>query len=148
MPSKPKKENCPYDLRMRISFDVVEGPKRITRFEFDKASVDGAGKAVLDAAMNAISSCPKARLNVTGYTDSTGSATYNQNLSERRKERQAAKEARGDCQIKGDITPEGERLYRRPGEPDYEWAWISEAKGERWFCSVDEAEAAGWRAAE
>ena len=71
-----------------------------------------------------------------------------QNLSERRKERQAAKEARGDCQIKGDITPEGERLYRRPGEPDYEWAWISETKGERWFCSVDEAEAAGWRTAE
>jgi hypothetical protein len=71
-----------------------------------------------------------------------------QNLSRRRKEWQAVKEARGDCQIKGDITSEGERLYRRPGERDYEWAWISEAKGERWFCSVEEAEAAGWRAAE
>ena len=58
------------------------------------------------------------------------------------------KEGPGDCQIKGDIGPEGERLYHRPGERDYEWAWISEAKGERWFCSVDEAEAAGWRPAE
>lgn len=71
-----------------------------------------------------------------------------QNLSQRRKELQAEKEGPGDCQIKGDIGPEGERLYHRPGERDYEWAWISEAKGERWFCSVDEAEAAGWRAAE
>ncbi len=40
------------------------------------------------------------------------------------------------------------RRYHRPGERDYEWVWISEARGERWFCSVDEAEAAGWRAAE
>lgn len=53
-------------------------------FEFDKASVDDVGKAVIDAAMTAISGCPNVRLNVTGYTDSTGSETYNQNLSERR----------------------------------------------------------------
>jgi hypothetical protein len=71
-----------------------------------------------------------------------------QNMSRRIEDLQAAKAARGDCQIKGDITAAGEHLYRRPGERDYEWVWISEAKGERWFCSVDEAEAAGWHAAE
>ena len=71
-----------------------------------------------------------------------------QDLARRREESEAAKEACGDCRIKGDINKDGERLYHRPGEPTYEWAWISEAKGERWFCSVDEAEAAGWRAAE
>ena len=71
-----------------------------------------------------------------------------QNMSKRRKELQAAKEARGDCQIKGDVTSDGERLYHRQGERDYESIWISEAKGERWFCSVDEAEAAGWRPAD
>ena len=71
-----------------------------------------------------------------------------QNMTKRHKELQAAKEARGDCQIKGDIGEDGERLYHRPGEPRYGWVWISEAKGERWFCSVEEAEAAGWRSAE
>ena len=66
-----------------------------------------------------------------------------QNMSRRIKDLQAAKAARGDCQIKGDITSAGEHLYRRPGGRDYEWVWISEVKGERWFCSVDEAEAEG-----
>jgi hypothetical protein len=70
------------------------------------------------------------------------------NISRRAKELQAAKDARGDCQIKGDITDTGERRYFRPGDRSYQWVWISEAKGERWFCSVDEAEAAGWRAGE
>ena len=70
------------------------------------------------------------------------------NMTKRYKELQAAKEARGDCQIKGDIAEGGARLYHRPGEPRYGWVWISEAEGERWFCSVEEAEAAGWRAAE
>ncbi len=71
-----------------------------------------------------------------------------QNITRRAKELQAEKEARGDCQIKGDITDTGERLYLRPGDRSYEGVWITEATGERWFCSVDEAEAAGWRAAE
>jgi hypothetical protein len=71
-----------------------------------------------------------------------------QNLSKRLKQRQAAEEARGDCQIKGDIGEDGAHLFHRPGETRYGWVWISEAKGERWFCSVEEAEAAGWRAAE
>lgn len=69
-------------------------------------------------------------------------------MTKRHKEMQAAKEARGDCQIKGDITTEGLRLFHRPGERHYAWVWISESTGERWFCNVDEAEAAGWRAAE
>lgn len=71
-----------------------------------------------------------------------------QNITRRAKELQAEKEARGDCQIKGDITDTGERLYFRPGDRSYAGVWISEATGERWFCSVDEAEAAGWRAAQ
>jgi len=69
------------------------------------------------------------------------------NMTRRAKEIQAAKEARGDCRIKGHISEAGERLYFRPGDRSYEWVWISEAKGERWFCSADEAEAAGWHAA-
>lgn len=77
----------------------------------------------------------------------TTCALRHQSKVRRHKELQAAKEARGDCQIKGDVTLEGQRLYHRPGDRRYEWVWINEAKGERWFCSIDEAEAAGWRAA-
>ncbi|MEQ8248799.1 MAG: thermonuclease family protein [Alphaproteobacteria bacterium] len=51
------------------------------------------------------------------------------------------------CAIKGNISSEGTRIYHRPGERSYAATRIDEGHGERWFCSVDEAEAAGWRAA-
>jgi len=67
------------------------------------------------------------------------------NLTRRARDLQAAEEARGDCQIKGDITAAGDRLYHRPGDAAYPRVWVDEAAGERWFCSTEEAEAAGWR---
>lgn len=50
------------------------------------------------------------------------------------------------CRIKGNISGSG-RIYHSPGQRDYEKTQINTAKGERWFCSAGEAEAAGWRAA-
>ncbi|MEM9710428.1 MAG: thermonuclease family protein [Pseudomonadota bacterium] len=56
-------------------------------------------------------------------------------------------DAPGDgCKIKGNISGGG-RIYHRPGQENYERTRINTAKGERWFCSADEAERAGWRAA-
>jgi micrococcal nuclease len=52
----------------------------------------------------------------------------------------------GACQIKGNINSKGERIYHAPGSSSYAATWISESKGERWFCSESEARAAGWRA--
>lgn len=78
----------------------------------------------------------------------TACTERNQAKSESLKALQAASEARGDCQIKGDITMEGDRLYHAPGGRLYKWIWISESRGERWFCSAEEAEAAGWRPAD
>ena len=52
----------------------------------------------------------------------------------------------GECGIKGNINREGERIYHLPGAPYYEQTAIDVAMGERWFCSVAEAEGAGWRA--
>ncbi len=49
------------------------------------------------------------------------------------------------CQIKGNITADGERIYHLPGGEFYRSTVISKAQGERWFCTVDEARAAGWR---
>ena len=50
------------------------------------------------------------------------------------------------CALKGNVSDAG-RIYHRPGQRDYDKVQISAAKGERWFCSAAEAEAAGWRAA-
>jgi endonuclease YncB( thermonuclease family) len=50
------------------------------------------------------------------------------------------------CQIKGNIGASG-RIYHQPGQRDYAATRISAAKGEGWFCTTIEAEAAGFRAA-
>ncbi|WP_210530341.1 thermonuclease family protein [Rubellimicrobium arenae] len=50
-----------------------------------------------------------------------------------------------DCRIKGNISPSG-RIYYVPGSSRYEATKIDPSRGERWFCSEQEAEAAGWRA--
>ncbi len=52
------------------------------------------------------------------------------------------------CLIKGNISINtGRHLYHLPGGRDYDATIISPRYGERWFCSVAEAEAAGWEAA-
>ncbi|GGF82232.1 Endonuclease YncB, thermonuclease family [Mameliella alba] len=52
------------------------------------------------------------------------------------------------CRIKGNIsTNSGARIYHVPGQAWYEATRISMDKGERWFCSEQEARAAGWRRA-
>ncbi|TJV70691.1 MAG: thermonuclease family protein [Mesorhizobium sp.] len=49
------------------------------------------------------------------------------------------------CNIKGNISAEGERIYHLPGQRYYSVTIVNEAKGERWFCSEAEAVASGWR---
>ena len=51
-----------------------------------------------------------------------------------------------DCRIKGNIGRGGAKIYHVPGSRSYKATKINTAKGERWFCSVAEAESAGWRA--
>lgn len=53
----------------------------------------------------------------------------------------------GQCNIKGNVSTRGERIYHMPGDEYYEETRISASHGERWFCSAQEAEAAGWRRA-
>lgn len=55
--------------------------------------------------------------------------------------------AEGDaCNIKGNVSTRGERIYHVPGQRYYDDTRISASHGERWFCSEAEARAAGWRA--
>ncbi|WP_024882349.1 phospholipase D-like domain-containing protein [Methylosinus sp. LW3] len=49
------------------------------------------------------------------------------------------------CAIKGNISRRGERIFHKPGEPFYDRVKIDQSAGERWFCSEQEAVAAGWR---
>jgi endonuclease YncB( thermonuclease family) len=50
------------------------------------------------------------------------------------------------CAIKGNISKSG-RLYHVPGSRWYDGTRINLAQGEQWFCSEQDAKAAGWRAA-
>jgi endonuclease YncB( thermonuclease family) len=49
-----------------------------------------------------------------------------------------------DCTIKGNVNRKGERIYHLPGGRDYAKVNMR-APEKRWFCSEDEAKAAGWR---
>jgi endonuclease YncB( thermonuclease family) len=53
----------------------------------------------------------------------------------------------GECNIKGNLSQKGERIYHVPGQDNYDRTRISAGKGERWFCSEQEARNAGWRRA-
>ncbi len=53
-----------------------------------------------------------------------------------------------DCDIKGNISrPSGEKIYHLPGQAFYNVTRIDLFRGERWFCSEEEAREAGWRRA-
>lgn len=56
---------------------------------------------------------------------------------------EASKMAPDGCPIKGAIRA-GERTYVLPWAPSYDDIRLRESRGERWFCSESEAEAAGW----
>ena len=62
-----------------------------------------------------------------------------------RKWAEAAQAAPEGCPIKGNISSGG-KIYHPPWSPWYGKTRINTSKGERWFCSEDEAIAAGWRA--
>lgn len=53
--------------------------------------------------------------------------------------------ADGPCLIKGNISRAGAKIFTVPGSPSYDQTQIDESRGERWFCSEEEAVAAGWR---
>ncbi len=50
-----------------------------------------------------------------------------------------------DCTIKGNVNHAGECIYHTPTSRWYAQIKMQIAKGTRWFCSVEEAEAAGCR---
>ena len=50
------------------------------------------------------------------------------------------------CDIKGNINGKGAKIYHVPGDVNYAKTRVDTDRGERWFCTEEEARAAGWRA--
>jgi outer membrane protein OmpA-like peptidoglycan-associated protein len=63
---------------------VVERRIFLVFFDWDRDTITPDGTAILQQAANAYKSGAPVRIQVTGYTDTSGSAAYNQRLSERR----------------------------------------------------------------
>lgn len=51
------------------------------------------------------------------------------------------------CRIKGNVSTSGEKIYHLSNCGSYAKTEITTATGERWFCTEQEAKAAGWRRA-
>jgi hypothetical protein len=51
------------------------------------------------------------------------------------------------CTIKGNVNRKGDRIFHVPGQRDYERINMKPIE-KRWFCSEEEALAAGWRKAQ
>ncbi len=60
---------------------------------------------------------------------------------------EAKRSAPQGCPIKGQVSG-GAKLYLLPWSPDYARVRVSKSRGDRWFCSEEEAIAAGWRPTE
>ena len=58
---------------------------------------------------------------------------------------QTGSTAAGSCEIKGNISRFGERIYHLPEDRFYAPTKIDATKGEQWFCSEEDAQQAGWR---
>jgi endonuclease YncB( thermonuclease family) len=60
---------------------------------------------------------------------------------------EAKRRAPEGCPIKGQVSGAA-RVYVLPWSPDYERVRVQKARGERWFCSEQEAVSAGFKAAQ
>ena len=49
-----------------------------------------------------------------------------------------------NCIVKGNISSNG-KIYHMPGQYYYNKTQIDQSQGERWFCTEEDAQAAGWR---
>lgn len=58
------------------------------------------------------------------------------------------KQSTGDCNIKGNISSSGEKIYHMPGQQYYDVTQINTSVGEKYFCTPEEAEQAGFRASQ
>ncbi len=68
--------------------------------------------------------------------------------TEQNNEKQLNEQPTGECNIKGNISSRGDKIYHMPGQQYYDVTQIDPSKGEQYFCSREEAEQAGFRASQ
>ena len=50
------------------------------------------------------------------------------------------------CDVKGNVSLySGDKIYHLPSDKYYDSTLIEETRGEKYFCSIQEAEESGWR---
>jgi OmpA-OmpF porin, OOP family len=115
---RPPEEDCAEEVKAILAEEMI-------LFESGSDRIDSASGDVLDAIARALEPCPAARFEVAGHTDSVGSASFNQRLSERRAaavvealagrvEAQLAPVGHGpDRPVADNDTEEGRALNRR-----------------------------------
>jgi endonuclease YncB( thermonuclease family) len=110
---------------------------------------NGWALAYRDYSRDYVDAEAAARVTRAGIWSGSFDAPWDWRRGRRSGRRPAANDnvATGECPIKGNISARGARIYHLPGDRFYEDTVIDENKGERWFCSESEAEAAGWRRA-
>ena len=62
---------------------ILNMPSNVT-FGSDSSTLSGQIQPVMDGVITVLKEYDETRVNIAGYTDSTGASNYNQNLSERR----------------------------------------------------------------
>lgn len=72
---------------------------------------------------------------VEGKQEQTSNSNSNKNSSTNN----------ADCNIKGNISSSGEKIYHMPGQQFYDRTQIDLSKGEKYFCTPQEAQQAGFR---
>lgn len=75
----PAPPPAPEPVRKKI---VLRG----VNFDYDRATLQAAGRPILDEAAEVLAANPSMNVEIRGYTDSRGSDAYNMRLSERRAE--------------------------------------------------------------
>jgi outer membrane protein OmpA-like peptidoglycan-associated protein len=65
-------------------FDELLAGGKDVEFDTARATIHSNSNALLDALADVIKQCPDAKIEIGGHTDSRGSTSYNQALSERR----------------------------------------------------------------
>jgi OmpA-OmpF porin, OOP family len=115
---RPPEEGCAEEVKAILAGEMI-------LFESGSDRIDSASGDVLDGIAVALEACPAARFEVAGHTDSSGSASFNQRLSERRAaavvealagrvEAQLAAVGHGpDRPVADNDTEEGRALNRR-----------------------------------
>lgn len=110
------------------------------RFSIAEAEAREVGRGLWSECPVRVSASP-------GTPETSAETTEVRGTTETKSEAGAQSSVPSGCVIKGNISSSGEKIYHLPGCGSYAKTSIDEARGERWFCTEEEAVGAGWRKA-